>query len=178
MREQSIHDPLTGLYNRRYLDEVAHRELQRAARRGQPVGVALFDIDHFKRFNDEHGHDAGDAVLFQLTRFIESRLRAGDLAFRIGGEEFLLLLAEADREATLAKMEGFRREVETDLRVKHAQLNLTVTISAGVAAFPGDGTSLEDLLKAADTAMYRAKTMGRNCVFATGGSAPDTAPPV
>jgi diguanylate cyclase (GGDEF)-like protein/PAS domain S-box-containing protein len=178
LREQSIHDPLTGLYNRRYLDEVAHRELQRAARRGQPVGVALFDIDHFKRFNDEHGHDAGDAVLFQLTRFIESRLRAGDLAFRIGGEEFLLLLAEADREATLAKMEGFRREVETDLRVKHAQLNLTVTISAGVAAFPGDGTSLEDLLKAADTAMYRAKTMGRNCVFATGGSAPDTAPPV
>jgi len=166
LREQSIRDPLTGLYNRRYLDEVAHRELQRAARWGHPVGVALFDIDHFKSFNDEHGHDAGDAVLAQLTRFIGSRLREGDLAFRIGGEEFLLMLTEADGETTLAKMEGFRQEVEPDFLVKHKQLQLNVTISAGVAAYPADGTTLEELMKAADAAMYRAKAEGRNRVVA------------
>jgi diguanylate cyclase (GGDEF)-like protein len=165
LREQSIRDPLTGLYNRRYLEEVAHREFQRAARWGHAVGVALFDIDHFKEFNDEHGHDAGDAVLAQLTRFIGSRLREGDLAFRIGGEEFLLLLTEADAMTTLAKMEGFRGEVETQLLVKHRQLNLSVTISAGIAAFPADGGCLEDLMKAADRAMYRAKAGGRNRVM-------------
>jgi diguanylate cyclase (GGDEF)-like protein/PAS domain S-box-containing protein len=171
LREQAIRDPLTGLYNRRYLEEVAHREFQRAARWGHPVGVALFDIDHFKAFNDEHGHDAGDAVLAQLTRFIGARLREGDLAFRVGGEEFLLLLTEADGATTLAKMEDIRREVETELLVKHRQLNLTVTISAGVTAFPADGASLEDLLKVADGAMYRAKAEGRNRVL-PGGQAP------
>ena len=169
LRDQSIRDPLTGLYNRRYLDEVAHREFRRAARWHHPVGIALFDIDHFKAFNDEHGHDAGDAVLAQLTCFIGARLREGDLAFRIGGEEFLLLLTEADGAATLAKMEGFRKEVETGLLVKHRQLNLAVTISAGIASFPTDGNCLEDLMKVADGAMYRAKAEGRNRVLPADG---------
>lgn len=164
LREQSIRDPLTGLYNRRYLDEVAPRELQTARRQGQPLGLAMFDIDHFKRFNDEHDHDAGDEVLCQLTRFVVTRLRASDLAFRIGGEEFLLLLPQSNTEDILAKMERLRQHVAHDLQVEHGHLRLAVTISVGVASFAVHGNNLDDLLKAADAAMYHAKATGRNRV--------------
>jgi diguanylate cyclase (GGDEF)-like protein len=169
LREQSIHDPLTGLYNRRYLDEVAGRELVNATRRGGALGFIMFDIDHFKDFNDTYGHDAGDILLRELSQFITGRLRGGDLAFRIGGEEFLLVLPGADTTATLARAEALRQEVVAGLRVKYREESLTVTFSAGVASFPIHGERLSTLLKAADTALYRAKEGGRNRVEAAAG---------
>jgi diguanylate cyclase (GGDEF)-like protein len=166
LRDQSIHDPLTGLYNRRYLDEVAGRELVNATRRGGALGFIMFDIDHFKDFNDTYGHDAGDVLLRELSQFVTGRLRGGDLAFRIGGEEFLLVLPSADATATLARAETLRQEVAAGLHVKYREALLTVTFSAGVASFPVHGERLSTLLKAADTALYRAKEGGRNRVEA------------
>lgn len=164
LRNNSTHDALTGLYNRRYMDEIVVRELQRAVRQDLPVGFALFDIDHFKRFNDEYGHDMGDAVLRKLARHVSERLRGSDLVFRFGGEEFLLVLPGADGQSTWQKAEDLRESIARDLHLEHPKGRLSVTISTGVAARPDHGSSLEQLLKAADTALYVAKGSGRNRV--------------
>ena len=164
LRQQSIRDALTGLFNRRYMEETLERELKRAERENKPVGVIMFDIDHFKEFNDLAGHDGGDALLRELGAFLNKNTRGGDIVCRYGGEEFLAVLPGANRENTSQRAEELRQRVK-ELLVYHLGKPLAkCTISLGVAVFPENGLTSESLLKAADNALYRAKNEGRDRV--------------
>jgi diguanylate cyclase (GGDEF)-like protein len=164
LRDQSIRDPLTGLYNRRYMMETCGREFSRAARAGQKVSVLSLDIDHFKKYNDNHGHDAGDMVLRAVGNCLESLFRNEDVPCRFGGEEFVVLLPGADASDAVHRAEQLRSRVEA-LVVRYLEKSLpTITVSIGVAAFPEAGEYPEAVLKAADEALYRAKENGRNRV--------------
>jgi diguanylate cyclase (GGDEF)-like protein len=164
LRELSIRDHLTNLYNRKYLDETLDREIQRAARKQLPLGVILLDIDHFKCFNDSLGHAAGDTLLKELGKLLAGQVRLSDIACRYGGEEFVLILPEAPLEVTKARAEHLRERVK-HLNLEHNNQGLgSITISLGVAVFPDHGVTSEALLKSADTALYRAKNEGRDCV--------------
>lgn len=164
LRIQSIRDPLTGLYNRRYLEESLERELGRCRRRGQPLSVLVLDIDHFKRFNDTHGHDGGDALLAQFGRLVDSMCRTEDIACRFGGEEFVLILPEAGVEIARDRAEGIRVAV-SEMQVTHMRQSLgPVTCSIGVAAFPLHAEVGATLVQIADAALYRAKAEGRDRV--------------
>lgn len=164
LRQQSIRDPLTNLFNRRYMEESLERELHRAERRVKPVGIAMLDADHFKKINDTEGHNVGDAVLRQLGHFLEERTRDGDIACRYGGEEFTLILPEASLEETRLRAEQLRQEFEaTPLHYEDRSL-APLTLSFGVAAYPEHGKTAEEVLHAADAALYRAKREGRNRV--------------
>lgn len=165
LRIQSLRDPLTGLFNRRYLEESFAREMQRCERRGLPLSVLMLDVDHFKRFNDTHGHAAGDALLALVGRLIQSSVRADDIACRYGGEEFLVVMPELDASAACARAEDIRRAVGT-ATVQHAGRVLgPVTISVGVATFPDDGITPELVQQIADATLYRAKAEGRDRVL-------------
>ena len=164
LRQQSIRDPLSGLFNRRYLEESASRELTRCARRELPLSLLMFDIDHFKSFNDVHGHAGGDAVLAQFGKVLQTMSRGEDIACRYGGEEFTLILPEADLDAARERAEAIRAEVEA-MQVLHLGKPLPqVTVSIGVAGFPMHGNAPDVLMHAADEALYRAKRAGRNRV--------------
>ncbi len=166
LRQQSIRDPLSGLFNRRYLEESAAREMTRCARRDAPLSLLMFDIDHFKSFNDLHGHAGGDAVLAHFGKLLQSMTRGEDIPCRYGGEEFTLILPEADMHAATERAEAVRAAVET-MQVPHMGKMLPqVTISIGVASFPLNGQTPEGLMQAADEALYRAKRAGRNRVEA------------
>ncbi len=159
---QSIRDPLTGLFNRRYMEESFQKEISRAARRQEPIGVVMLDIDHFKTFNDIHGHAAGDAVLVALAAFLKLRMRGGDVACRYGGEEFVILLPECSLDDAVKRVGQLAEELRT-VRVSYAGETLgPVTVSMGVASFPLHGARPDALLGAADAAMYRAKQEGRD----------------
>lgn len=162
LRGQSVRDPLTGLYNRRYLEEALERELSRAVRNENPVALLMMDLDHFKRFNDTFGHQAGDKLLRALGDFITERTRGQDVACRYGGEEFAVILSGASLEAAVKRAELLRQELKC-LSVEHAGQPLErVTLSIGVAAYPGHGATAEELVRAADQGLYRAKAGGRN----------------
>src|SRR5437867_3128095 len=149
--------PLTGLYNRRYLEEMLEREIRRAVRAEQSLGILMIDLDHFKRFNDTYGHDAGDAVLRETASFLAKSIRAEDIVCRFGGEEFVVILPTADLEASRARAERIRSKLR-ELTVLHQGQSLgRITISIGVSALPLHGTSPKELLEAADAALYRAK---------------------
>jgi len=164
LHDQSIRDPLTGLYNRRYMVETCHREFSRAARARQAIGVLSIDIDHFKKYNDNHGHDAGDTVLRAVGGCLETTFRNEDVPCRFGGEEFIVILPGATLEDAAHRAEEFRCKVEA-LVVRYIDKNLpTITVSLGVAAFPDAGDDPQVVLKAADEALYRAKEGGRNRV--------------
>ncbi|MGE4483554.1 MAG: diguanylate cyclase [Oscillospiraceae bacterium] len=164
LRQQSIRDALTGLFNRRYMEETLERELNRAERESRPVGVVMFDIDHFKDFNDLAGHDGGDALLRELGVFLNKTARGGDIVCRYGGEEFLAVLPGANMENARQHAEKLRQGVK-ELLVYHLGKPLAkCTISLGVAIFPENGLTSEVLLKAADNALYRAKSEGRDRV--------------
>ena len=166
---QSLRDPLTGLFNRRYLEEALVRELHRCERRGQPLSVLMLDVDHFKRFNDTHGHAAGDALLAQVGRTLAAGIRAEDLACRYGGEEFTLILPETDAATAHARADAIRRALET-LTVVHLRQPLgPITASIGVATWPADGATPDVLLQVADAWLYRAKAEGRNRVLPAPG---------
>jgi diguanylate cyclase (GGDEF)-like protein len=178
LRNQSIRDPLTGLYNRRYLEESLNRELRRAMRANRPVSVVMLDLDHFKHFNDTFGHQAGDLLLKEIASILGTRLRAGDLACRFGGEEFSLILCEADAEGTLKCVRNICDAVK-HLSVDYRGQTLgRITISAGIANYPAHSDNLEDLINAADKALYMAKNNGRDCIVIYDGSvsAAKTAP--
>jgi diguanylate cyclase (GGDEF)-like protein len=164
LRNQSIRDPLTGLFNRRYVEETLERELRRADRTQGALGVVMIDLDHFKTFNDTYGHDAGDMLLRELGRLLQTSIRGGDVACRYGGEEFLLILPGADVDITRQRAEHLRKAVEHLFVSYHGQSVGSVTMSAGVAAFPQHGTTGEALVQAADAALYRAKGEGRDRV--------------
>ncbi len=162
LRQQSIRDPLTNLFNRRYLEETLERELRRSARYQRPLGIILFDIDFFKRYNDTYGHEAGDQVLHSLGNFLLSHLRAEDIACRYGGEEFVLLLIESNLQDTCQRADTIREGISKVQVEFQDRLLEPIHISGGVAAFPEHGISLMDLIRAADKALYAAKHQGRN----------------
>jgi diguanylate cyclase (GGDEF)-like protein len=177
LRQMSIHDPLTGLFNRRYMEESLETEIHRADRRKGPIGVIMLDIDHFKAFNDGFGHAAGDQMLRAIGSLVHSRLRAGDIACRFGGEELVLILPEANLEAAIHRAEDLRASAKK-LEVKHEDTPLgQVTVSLGVAVYPVHGLSRNDLLSAADSALYKAKDGGRDRVeVAQPGAEKEAAP--
>jgi len=162
LRALSIRDPLTGLYNRRYLEEILDREVRRAIRSQQPLGILMLDLDHFKKFNDTYGHDAGDAVLRETASFLIRSVRAEDVVCRHGGEEFVVILPTADRHAAESRAQRIVSRLR-DMVVLHQGRSLgMITASLGVAALPDHGTSPGELLQAADAALYRAKHEGRD----------------
>lgn len=169
LREQAVRDPLTGLYNRRYLDETLEREVSRARRELAPLSVVMLDIDHFKRINDTYGHQVGDEVLKLLGRTLLGDIRLEDVACRYGGEEFLILLPAMPLDTALARAEGWRRAVTSLALARDGQL-VRFTISLGVAAFPQHGATPDELTRCADQALYRAKHEGRDRVVAYGPS--------
>ncbi|MGL6137711.1 MAG: PAS domain S-box protein [Planktothrix sp.] len=164
---QSIRDGLTGLYNRRYLEESLEREINRAQRQKFSLGIVMIDIDHFKNYNDTFGHDAGDIVLQQLGNILQKNVRGSDIACRYGGEEFTLIFPEISLELVKERAEQIRVEVQK-LKLKHHYQDLgEITLSLGIAMFPNQGLTGESVMRAADTALYQAKDEGRNrvCVF-------------
>ena len=166
LHEQAMRDRLTGLYNRHYVQEWFGLELLRAQRHGRPVAAIMLDIDHFKRFNDSFGHEAGDLVLRELAGALGRSTRGSDVASRYGGEEFLVLLPECPFDAALRRAERMREEVaKLELRYDDRPLG-PVTVSLGVAVFPDHASESEELLRHADEALYLAKQTGRNRVVA------------
>ncbi len=164
LHQQAICDPLTGLFNRRYLEATLEREISRMRRQGSPLGVIMLDVDHFKNFNDTFGHEAGDILLKTLGNFIKSHVRQEDSPCRFGGEEFVLVLPATTQETLGERADELRRGVE-ELQASFQGRPLgRVTVSLGLAEFPVHGTTWEDLLRAADAALYEAKERGRNCV--------------
>jgi len=164
LHEQSIRDPLTGLYNRRFLEEFLMRELARADRKKQSLSVITLDIDHFKQINDTFGHGAGDIVLRRVALLLQGYVRQSDIACRAGGEEFVVLLPEASAQIAAQRAEGIRSAVR-ELKLKYEDRGLSaITISLGVAAFPENGTTPDALIRAADRALYDAKYGGRDRV--------------
>jgi diguanylate cyclase (GGDEF)-like protein len=175
LRTQSIRDPLTGLFNRRYLEASLELELLRAARRSLPLAVLMLDIDHFKRFNDSHGHEAGDALLSKFAEVLRRTIRNDDIACRFGGEEFTILLLEADADAAMQRAEQIREAVAA-MSVEHRRGQLPhVTTSIGCAIHPRDGRTAEELLRRADAALYHAKRSGRDRVALAAGEATEVA---
>jgi diguanylate cyclase (GGDEF)-like protein/PAS domain S-box-containing protein len=163
LREQAIRDALTGLHNLRFLTESMKREIAQATRDRIPLSVVLMDIDHFKVFNDTYGHKAGDEVLQALGKILSSKTRAGDIACRYGGEEFMVIMPSAHPQEAFRRAEQWRKIFASTHITNKGQV-LSATLSAGVATFPDHGTTDDDIWRAADNALYKAKSAGRNCV--------------
>jgi diguanylate cyclase (GGDEF)-like protein len=180
LRELSIRDALTGLHNRRFAEEVLDKEFARARRSGVPFSVLMMDIDHFKRFNDSHGHEAGDRVLKEVGLLIAREFREGDVGCRFGGEEFLVLLHETGADEAFERADHFRQVLRSVPVVHAGEVLGPVTISIGVAEAPRDGASPQAVVAAADAALYRAKADGRDRVVMSGSgyaTAPDASAP-
>ena len=164
LKDQVVHDGLTGLHNRRYLEESLSREESRARRSGRSLGVMMIDIDNFKRFNDTFGHAAGDAVLRAMGQYLQMAARGEDIMCRFGGEEFVLVMSEASHTTVLHRAESLRHGAQ-ELGIDYdGRLVGPVTVSIGVGIFPDHGNSVEAALRVADAAMYKAKENGRNQV--------------
>ena len=164
LREQAIRDPLTRLFNRRFLEESFVRELELASRKRQTIAVLLLDLDHFKRFNDSFGHEAGDVVLQALADLFRAFFRATDICCRYGGEEFAIILPESSSVDAGIRAEALRLEVKR-IRLQYKKQSLgEITLSAGVAAFPEHGSTSVDLLRIADHCLYESKSRGRDLV--------------
>ncbi len=161
LRSQALRDPLTGLYNRRYMEDTLQRVTQLAQRERQEVSVVMIDLDHFKRLNDQHGHAKGDAVLRDAAGVITNQLRESDVACRYGGEEMLVVLPNCGLEMAMHKAEQLRVAIAA-----LSQPGIDVSASFGVATIPGTSSTMRDLMQAADTALYAAKEQGRNRVVA------------
>ncbi|MEO6988562.1 MAG: sensor domain-containing diguanylate cyclase [Aquihabitans sp.] len=163
LREQAIRDPLTGLFNRRYLMENLQREVHRSERSREPLSVALIDVDHFKEVNDTLGHDAGDQVLVRVGHFLEAQVRDSDVVCRYGGEEFVVVMPDTPSAVAAKRAEEWRAAIE-DMAILNGTPRRPVTISVGVTTSPDHAATSQDLVRAADEAMYEAKRQGRNQV--------------
>lgn len=164
LEDQSIHDPLTGLYNRRYLNESLPHELERIERNKGKLCIAMLDLDLFKNFNDLYGHEAGDEVLKFIGLTLKNKFRGSDVACRFGGEEFLIIIADVDITHAFPRLEDIRNAIKNS-KVFYQNLQLpAVTISIGVAEAPRDGRVQDDIISAADQALYVAKKSGRDRV--------------
>lgn len=164
LEEQAIRDSLTGLYNRRFLDETLSRELSRAERDKYSVSIVMLDLDHFKMFNDTYGHDVGDMMLKQLGKLLSSQVRAGDIACRFGGEEFVVVMPKASLSVAKQRANDWRMKFESQILIHEGEV-LNATLSAGVAVYPLHGTTSDEIIRKADQAMYAAKAAGRNLVI-------------
>lgn len=167
MREQAIRDELTGVHNRRHFVAVAENELERARRHGTALSLVMLDIDHFKSVNDVHGHPTGDAALKAVGSMLIATTRAGDLACRLGGEEFAILLMGMGHEGAMERAEKWRTAL-AEMNIPTDGLALKLTASFGVATFPQQAETLVELMKVADTRLYRAKSLGRDRVTGEG----------
>jgi diguanylate cyclase (GGDEF)-like protein len=163
LRDRAVRDALTGVHNRGYLEESLAREEARARRSGQPLGVVMIDIDHFKRFNDTYGHAAGDTVLRAVGQYVMSLTRGEDIFCRYGGEEFVLIMVDTTVRAAWERAEALRAGIQ-ELAIEHEGRALNVTLSIGVAMIPDHARDGQAALRAADAALYAAKQGGRNRV--------------
>jgi diguanylate cyclase (GGDEF)-like protein/PAS domain S-box-containing protein len=168
LREQSVRDHLTGLFNRRYMEETLERELLRASRKKIPLGIIMLDMDDFKRFNDTYSHATGDAILRELGNLLLRHVRGEDIPSRYGGDEFIIVLPDTSLEVTRERAERLCEHAR-HLNIQFEGQTLEeVTLSLGVAVFPRHGSTSVALLKAVDTALYRAKHEGRGRVIVAG----------
>jgi diguanylate cyclase (GGDEF)-like protein/PAS domain S-box-containing protein len=161
LREQAIRDALTNLFNRRYLEETLEREMARAAREVYPLCIVMMDIDHFKKVNDTYGHEAGDLVLKTLADLVKSQSRQGDFVCRFGGEEFVLVMPNINIEVARERVTSLHKSIES-LNIPFGHFNLNITMSMGISWYPKHGETKENLIRAADKALYSAKNRGRN----------------
>ncbi len=162
---QSVRDQLTGLFNRRYMEETLHRETLRIERENSSLGIIMIDVDHFKNFNDKYGHETGDTLLREMGRYLKKNVRGGDIACRYGGEEFILILPGADIEVSKRRAEEIRKGIKKEVKVTPAgHKPRQVTISLGVAVYPQHANTPEETTAAADAALYKSKQAGRDCV--------------
>jgi len=173
LRNQSIRDPQTGLFNRRYMEDSLDRELSRAERSGKPVVVAMLDIDHFKHLNDNYGHSAGDAVLRDWSNLLKSRFRGSDIVCRYGGEEFVIILPEISVDNARQRLEQLRQDLRRVVVRQDGQTIDGVTVSMGIAYYPIHGRTNQSLIQTADKALYRAKELGRDCIVTASEEAQD-----
>ena len=164
-RELSNADPLTGLFNRRFFDDYFSSEISRAARFQGRMSVAMIDVDWFKQFNDRFGHAAGDVALRKVARALQLAVRRSDLVARYGGEEFVVLLRETDPGQALDRVEQIRQAVQSEVHQIGDARPVHITVSAGVASWPQDGSTVGDLVAAADRRLFEAKDAGRNRVI-------------
>lgn len=164
LKEMAIRDPLTQLYNRRYMDDVTTREIKKAERSGKPLGMIMIDLDHFKQINDRFGHQAGDEVLRNVAGALVSGVRSEDMVCRFGGEEFFILIPDAGCDDCMKRASDLRAAIKSMAFSCQGRQIGPVTVSAGVAVFPEDGQTLDELLKKADIALYTAKEKGRDRV--------------
>jgi|GEM_PF-4465474 len=164
LKDQATRDPLTNLFNRRYLEEILQRELHRAQRHGTPVSIIMIDIDHFKNINDTYGHEGGDEALMKVGLLLQKYYRKSDAACRFGGEEFILVLPEMNLDIAIQRAEAIRAAAEALPLSFRDKEKASLTISLGVATYPQHGTSMQALISAVDEALYRAKELGRNRV--------------
>jgi diguanylate cyclase (GGDEF)-like protein len=161
--EQALRDPLTGVYNRRYLDATFERELSGAKRKDYPIMIMMMDIDHFKTINDTYGHKAGDQVLITLADLLLSMFRQNDIVCRYGGDEFLVIMPESSLEGAQYRAEILRQDFAA-LSIQYGDMILHATISIGIAGYPQHGDTLDAIIQSADVAIYAAKEAGRNQV--------------
>ncbi len=173
LHDQSVRDPLTGLFNRRHMSETLRKLINASQNTGKNLSVIAVDVDHFKKFNDNHGHDAGDMVLRAVGAVMEQACDGDDVACRPGGEEFTLIVSGHSQEDVITKAELLRQSVEAVV-VRYGEKSLPcITISLGVAHYPAHGSMPQDLLRASDDALYEAKAKGRNQVCIASGAAPE-----
>lgn len=165
LQQQVRHDPMTGLANRRFLDEVLPRELARATREGYPVCFVMLDLDHFKRVNDTHGHAFGDIVLVTVADILTRSARESDFVCRLGGEEFLMVMPKLPLDTAWEKVDSIRKKIESTV-IAQGGVAAHVTVSAGIAEFPTHANDIESLIQCADMALYQSKNEGRNRVSA------------
>lgn len=162
LKNQSIRDPLTKLFNRRYMEESMEREIARCKRANSMLGILMFDVDHFKQFNDKFGHDAGDLVLVEIANMLESHFRESDVVCRFGGEEFLMIMPDVTQEVLIKRAEELRNSVKV-LTLECNGVHLpTISISLGISSMPENGNNSQMLVKAADSALYESKQNGRD----------------
>ncbi|HXI55754.1 MAG TPA: diguanylate cyclase [Polyangia bacterium] len=179
LKRESILDPLTGLYNRRYMTSAFDRELRLASRTNRPIGVIIFDVDGFKQVNDQFGHAAADRALCELAKLLRSRIRAYDVPIRYGGDEVVVLLPDTTLDGARAVADKLLQSVRNQ-EIRHRGSIIPISISVGVAAYPLHGRNPESILRAADLALYRAKAEGRDRVVVAeddAPSSPDVKPP-
>ncbi len=177
LHDQSVRDPLTGLFNRRHMTETLRKSINTSQNNGAPLSLIAVDVDHFKKFNDNHGHDAGDMVLRAVGAVLEQACDGDQVACRMGGEEFTLLLPATSQDDVMTKAEHLRQAVEA-ITVRYGEKALPrITISLGVAHYPAHGTMPQDLMRASDEALYDAKGKGRNQVCLAAGADPEPRDP-
>ncbi|MBF0227116.1 MAG: diguanylate cyclase [Desulfobacterales bacterium] len=162
LKLESTQDPLTGLYNRRYMQKSLEREISRCKRHKSSLCVIMLDIDHFKKFNDTYGHEAGDVVLKGLGNLLKSRMRQEDIICRYGGEEFVIILPDMELEDSKKRAEELRQEIKSSLKIEYKEVILKITVSMGISTYPNNGVTINEVLKSADLALYQAKNQGRD----------------